>query len=449
MTTNIELARKKGIVRKYMKKGSVFVCSCDPGFVSFVRRTLKDVTGETEVSACTRIKDCVGEIKKRLETSENVLLFMEKSINGEDSVGAISRIKEAFDGNVKIVIICREPTRHQVVLAFEKGADNVIGLPISADNFTEKVANTIVPMTAFTRKVHECKGLIADGKTAEAKRLVLELRKEKKDSCICRIMMGDIEVLDGNVESAETHYLAACSIAPEFLDPLSRLVDLYVKTGQIERKLDILKKLDSLSPLNHERKIAMGSTYVEMGDEEAAILCYEKAVSLVRKEAENKVAGVYMEVAQGLRASNPDKAVEYMEKAISSKARLTEEDMWMFNNMGILLRQEGRLAEARACYQRALAVSHQAEIHYNIGRTHMDEGEMKKAVKSFASALHMRPTITEASPRVPFDMGKALFMAGDADKACPMLKIALNNDISPAMKKEAKKMLSVCMRKAS
>lgn len=445
MMPDQNLLKKKNTVRKYFSDGGgIFVCSEDAGFITFVRRTLKDIVGEVDVATCPKPGMCVSEAKKRLSCHENLVMLVEKNVAGNDSLDEIGKIKAACGENVRIVIICREPTRPQVVYSFEKGADNVIGLPISPNAFVEKLSNTIVPVTAFTRKVHECKGLIAEKRIKEAKRLILELNKEKDDSCICRIMMGEIEELEGNMASAEKSYVAACSLAPQFLDPLQKLVSLYVKTGQTENKLEILSKLDSMSPLNYERKIQIGATHLEMGDETSASTYFEKAISLVRREAENKIAAILMEVAQAMKSTNPEKSIEYMEKAISSKPKLSEEDMWMFNNMGILLRREGRIEDARKCYQRALGVSPQAEIHYNIGRTYMDEDNPQAAAKSFDMARRIKPAIVDATPRVPFEMGQALFKIGKTAEAGGLLEKALKAGLSGHQRNEAANLAQTC-----
>jgi tetratricopeptide (TPR) repeat protein len=68
-----------------------------------------------------------------------------------------------------------------------------------------------------------------------------------------------------------------------------------------------------------------------------------------------------------------------------------------YSNLGNVLKEQEKLDEALACFQRALILKpDDALIHYNLGNTFKDQGKLDEAVASFQQALALKPDFGEA-----------------------------------------------------
>ena len=62
------------------------------------------------------------------------------------------------------------------------------------------------------------------------------------------------------------------------------------------------------------------------------------------------------------------------------------------NNVGVVLREQGELDEATACFHRALALlPDRAGAHNNLGRVCEDRGRLEEAAARFRLALCYQP----------------------------------------------------------
>jgi len=71
------------------------------------------------------------------------------------------------------------------------------------------------------------------------------------------------------------------------------------------------------------------------------------------------------------------------------------------NNLGMTLADQGRLAEAMTHYQQALAIKPAfAEAHGNLGNAFRDQGRLVEAVVQYRQALALRPDLAEAESQL-------------------------------------------------
>ena len=66
------------------------------------------------------------------------------------------------------------------------------------------------------------------------------------------------------------------------------------------------------------------------------------------------------------------------------------------NNLGNMLKQLGRLSEAKASYNQATLKPDYAEAHYNLGNTLKELGKLGEAEASFNHVIALKPDHTEA-----------------------------------------------------
>ena len=92
------------------------------------------------------------------------------------------------------------------------------------------------------------------------------------------------------------------------------------------------------------------------------------------------------------------------------------------DNFGLVLYQKGKVDEAIAHYQKALALEPNfANAHYNLGNALFDKGRVDEAMAQFQEALKIQPDFAEAHN----NLGNALLGKGRVDEAMAEIQEAL------------------------
>ncbi len=93
-----------------------------------------------------------------------------------------------------------------------------------------------------------------------------------------------------------------------------------------------------------------------------------------------------------------------------------------YNNLGVVLREQGKLDQAVARYEQALALKPDlAEAHNNLGNTLKQQGKLDQAATRFQQALALRPDYAEACN----SLGNILLEQGKLDQAAARYEQAL------------------------
>jgi protein O-GlcNAc transferase len=99
-------------------------------------------------------------------------------------------------------------------------------------------------------------------------------------------------------------------------------------------------------------------------------------------------------------------------------------DANLATHVGFALHLEGELRAAVAAYRRAVNLdATRFDAWYALGCAELDRDSYTEAIRCFHHALALRPT----HARVHFDLGRALFCAGEVDAALDSLRIAAND----------------------
>lgn len=118
------------------------------------------------------------------------------------------------------------------------------------------------------------------------------------------------------------------------------------------------------------------------------------------------------------RRGEYDQAVLAYSRALTLDA--TNADI--YNNLGVCLRAQGKLAAASACYRRALVLKpNDAGVLSNLGNTLRDMYDLRSAIGCLSKAVRNAPQ----SPEAVYNLGLALRDAGDNDKAIACFESAL------------------------
>jgi tetratricopeptide (TPR) repeat protein/4-amino-4-deoxy-L-arabinose transferase-like glycosyltransferase len=120
-----------------------------------------------------------------------------------------------------------------------------------------------------------------------------------------------------------------------------------------------------------------------------------------------------------------DEATAHYQRAIA----LRPDYVPAYNNLGTALRAEGRLGDAVAAYQRAISLRPEyPDAHYNLANVLTDEGKAAEAADHFRVALR---TIS-GSPDVHNNLGIALMAQGQRDEAIAEFRASVNADPASA-----------------
>jgi tetratricopeptide (TPR) repeat protein len=151
----------------------------------------------------------------------------------------------------------------------------------------------------------------------------------------------------------------------------------YVKTaqGQYPEAIDAFRKATKLDRLFAKAYEAMGRAYKELGQPEKA------------EENLNKAAEIY------LSSEKDDQAEEILNEILE----VNPDTINVYNTMGVLYRRKGDYPTALKHYEKALKIHpEEPNIHYNIGRIHVEMKNLDEAKSCFIKALALDPGFKEA-----------------------------------------------------
>ncbi len=432
--------RYEKIVLDYFNEGGVIlVVSDDEAFVKAMRFTIGQLKADSR-SFCREMgnyDDAVAYMAKNAEKAKApAAIFLERKIHRTTCIKTVKTLKTFYPEKARVIVVSAEVSRDEIVLAHEVGADSFITKPISANAIIEKAAFVIKPNNQLGVLIDRCSALIEEGELGEAEKIVAKIMEIKPDSLKGNLLLGDIERSRGNLAQSEKHYMAAAKCERLYIEPLKKLVDLSKEAGNIDKKLFFLNKLDTLSPLNFDRKVEIGETYLEKDDPEKAKEYFTQAKKVVMRVSDDMVSEALMDIARKIGDKDRELALQYMDEAIEHKgASLSKNDLWMFNNRGIILRRQGKWREAVDNYKKALTLApDDAGIYYNIGVAYAEGVVFDQALLHFDKAVEIAPEILKQGPSIPYNIAMAAHRRGQIAKTKDMLAAALavDPDYEPA-----------------
>lgn len=409
-------------------RGAFLICTSDSTFTGLLKSIIFSITGNKNLVTSVNDFSQILEIEKNLLMKyKHLVICIEKYFYGEMTLDKLKYIKEICSLNCKIICICNESDQSTFAQIYEMGADNVIIKPISIGSMIEKLNTVITSDTSIKEFILLCEKSFIENDFDSAQYYIDQIFSKKPHSCIGYMLFGDLLKLQGKYKEAEQKYLLAIDRASLFLDPLKRMVDLYSETKNTEKKLEYLIKLDLLSPLNYKRKIEIGSSFVELNQIEKAEYYFGETIRHIKNEALDHAASVLMDISKSLKDKNIDLSLKYIKEAINIKREtLAETDIWMFIEMGILLRRQKRWEDAIICYNSALKINpNKGSLYYNIGMALYEGKKYIDSVRNFEMALKFSPSIINESPIIPYNIACVYNILNDKTSAVHYLEKCL------------------------
>lgn len=396
------------VLRNFFKsQGGILAVTGDFSFSKFLRNSLKHLDDKLEhLHFVSDLAAASRKIAALLSEYKQLVLIIESTLNGKPTFHIFKQVKRDFFGRTKIICTTAEIDRKMLLYISEIGADNVVVKPVNTNCLIQKIALTIQPNSNLFKLVDGAQKLISRNKLDEGSQLVDLILREKPDSAIGHMLRGDIHRLKNEPDRAELSYKIAMNNSKLYLEPLKRLAELYHDIGDTPKRLEFLKQLDHLSPMNHDRKIEIGESHLELGDNDQAKSYFSSAIKILRKLNDDAMSSTLMDIALKLKDKDPQASLEYMEQAISLKeSYLTKDDIWMINEIGIHLRKSGKHQQAIEYYKKALAVSKEdGAIYYNIGMAHSELQSYRDALLHFEKAVELTPEILRHGPNIPYNI---------------------------------------------
>ncbi len=356
------------------------------------------------------------------------LLIIERRYNGIDMSLRIEEYKRAFP-NMLVLLLTADLEPHMVVYLHELGADNLIVKPVSTQTIIEKLAYTLRPQGRLEEYIEAAKTMLEEGLLKQAGAMAAKILEIKPGSAAGLLILGDVELAEGRLEAAKAAYLEAAENAALYLEPLRRLASLAEKAGRPAEALDYLEQLDKLSPLNINRKIAMGKVNLTLGDEERAAELFATVMTQAHKEAIDRISAVAERIAEVYENMHPEQSEIFLRKALGVKKQLTLEDLHVFNKLGISLRRRGQWQAAITEYKRALHIAPQSgQLYYNIGMAYAQGERLIDARANLQKAIELNARLPYTSAAAAYNMGMVFKKTADQANARKCFQAALEQN---------------------
>ena len=423
--------KQKAVLRDYFVKrsGQLLCLSDDPTFVNLLRLTVKELA-VNQPELIVLIPDASRALKAISDSfaaDNKPALFIERVMGttGETSF-LVKQFRESFP-ELRIFVMTTTAEKGRIMLLYESGADNFVLRPISSIDLIEKMSATLRQPSVIRQLLDKARTLIVKNVSKEAIKITQKVLEVKPDNASGYVVMGDALRVSGMADKAQVAYERACKYSEDYLEPLQKLVDLARETGKPDMQLEYLKRLDTLSPLNAQRKVEMGELQVTLGNTEAAKQLFDTAVHRAYKDAMAQVAAMTEKIAVSLQEADPVQAEKYLRRCLELKGNdLTVDDLSTFNQLGISLRKQGRWQDAIVEYKKALKIAPQAEVlFYNIAMAHAEGKEYDTAIRSMLKALSLNSGLPRSSAGIAYNMGRVFSLGYTRDKAMQCLEIAL------------------------
>lgn len=434
LKTDQAAKRYERIVVDYFTEGGLVVLTTnDDSFSRLIKQVLLGLRLDIR-TICRELPgydDIVTFANKTVERlPAPLLVFLERRIHKTSCLKTVKVLKNFYADRVRLIVASTELSRDEIFLTHEIGADSFITKPISANAVIEKIAFTIRPNNQLGVLLDRAAEMIAAGDLEQAERITTKAMEIKPDSLKCHLLLGDVALKRGEYEAAEKQYLAAAKAERLYIEPLKKLVELCRESGDTEKQLAYLTKLDTLSPLNFERKAAIGEAYLALGDTEKARGFFEEAKRVVTRVAADMVSDSLMEIARKIGEKDQEMALRFVTEAIEAKGEgLSRADLWMFNDRGILLRRQGLWSKAAENYAKALRIApDDAGLLYNMGVAHAEGKKYDVALDYFKKALDADPTLMTKAPSVGYNIATAYHRCQNPAAARDCLRAALELD---------------------
>lgn len=221
-------------------------------------------------------------------------------------------------------------------------------------------------------------------------------------------------------DEAEKAFKKYTELIPGDPNPYDSYAELLMKVGRFDESIKMYEKALSIDPNFIASHIGIGNNYLAMGRPDSARTAFAKIASVARNTGERRVARFWT-AASYVHDGATDKALEELQAgyALAEAERDAASMSGDLTQMGDVLREAGRPADALAKYQEAVTVIEKGQVPEEVKeatrRTHVfEEGRVAVAKNDLAAAKARSAEYTRqvALKNRPFEVRQQHELAG-------------------------------------
>ncbi len=341
--------------------------------------------GVATVQSFTDPQDALAWIKKRGEPS---VIVMEWKLSGMPGAAFLQRIRAYGHHNAMVIVTSSLVKALHKNLLTELGVACVIEKPVVRETLLKTLITTLRSgylLNQYRVTVRKIEQLVTQGKLQPARHLLSQL-SASKDEVPVEIM----DLLEAKLAFAEEDFIRAREIIqrllqdePDSLAYLDLLGKILLRLGDNEAAVMCLQRANSLAPDNLERMCGLADAYTELGEFDVA----QAQISTVRGMDAASPALLSSEVKHGFATGALDQAKTSLESM-----EMAQGVFGFMNNRAVAFARSGRFDRAVALYTDILTVLPEkhtemlAAVRYNLGIVHIRRGDMETALTILGKA---------------------------------------------------------------
>lgn len=293
--------------------------------------------------------------------------------------------------DLPFLIITADTDTGHITKAAEDDVDGYIIKPFIAETLERKIELLIEKKANPPEaEIHLKLGNIyMDGHLFEKALVEYEkARLLKPESARITHSLGRAHQALGESEMAEKLYKEAISYNPKYIKVHQSLGELYLEEGNEEKAMKYLREAAEISPNNSSRQVNLGKLYAKNNLFEETDTAFRHAIKSDPKNADlqTQIGEIYLDHGK------PEKAADAFRSSLG-----LNENVHVYNRLGIALRRKGRYKEAVEEYRKALMIEPDNDVvYYNLGRALMEDRQRGAALEAFKKALNLNPDFQEA-----------------------------------------------------
>lgn len=296
--------------------------------------------------------------------------------------------------NLPILLLTSEISPKLVGLASEVGVNGLVVKPFVIASLLDKFAGIIRDRDnppEHVKLIKRGEMMIVRGKYDKALELFSESQKMKKSARILVHIGEAFEMMEKYVK-AQGSYDDAVTANPHYLKAYVTASNLLMKLDDEGAALPYLEKAVVISPYNPDRQTLLGSIYLKNGDDQNAEKAFAEAVRQDKTKS-SEIGEHY------LQAGDTKKAEKYFRGylAADSSVILPENQLHVYNRLGITLRKQGEWNKAIEEYKKALKINgNDPGLLYNMGKAWVEGKNLIEARNWLKKAIEIEPSFPEA-----------------------------------------------------
>ena len=263
--------------------------------------------------------------------------------------------------------------------------------PLSQPKASYGPADDVKSVLPFQQRLERAILLADSGRAAESVGELEALVHDKKDFTPAYVYLSQTLMAQGRAEDAVRTLEEGVRDNPGNYALLSTLGLLLVMSRRDDRAEVVLDKALTIIDFDPDAWNNLGGVRMRKGDQEKALECFERAVSLDPQFtlAYLNIGLLRLDLYFG-RGRNPDDlalAVKNLRQAVSLDAGLTP----ALRALGAALMASGNTDEAIGVWEKAVAANPKDDLStYNLGLAYLKKGDRARALRSFETYLDLK-----------------------------------------------------------